>query len=251
MFELLTPFTFFLAALVALAAGIVKGTVGFAMPTVMISGLSSLMSPEIALAALLLPTLATNLWQSLRQGPKAAWASIKAFRIFLIAGGITMLLSAQLVPLLSARALLLVIGVPIMAFAVLQLVGWVPKLTHRNPATEAGAGAFTGFIGGLSGVWGPPTVTYLTALDTPKVEQVRILGTAFGLGAVLLVGAHLQSGVLRAETAMISAAMLVPALAGMAIGLQVQDRIDQTAFRRATLFVLLVAGANLIRRGLM
>ena len=40
-------------------------------------------------------------------------------------------------------------------------------------------------------------------------------------------------------------------LAGMAVGFAVQDRIDQAAFRKATLVVLLVAGGNLVRRGLM
>jgi hypothetical protein len=37
----------------------------------------------------------------------------------------------------------------------------------------------------------------------------------------------------------------------MAVGFAVQDRIDQAAFRKATLVVLLVAGGNLVRRGLM
>ncbi len=251
MFDLLPLMTFVLAAMVAFGAGVVKGTVGFAMPTIMISGLSSLMAPELALAALLLPTLVTNGWQALRQGPRAAWASIVKFRVFLIAGGVTMLFSAQLVPLLSMRALLLIIGVPIIIFALLQLAGWAPRLAQQHTSVEAGVGVFTGFIGGLSGVWGPPTVAYLTALDTPKVDQVRLQGAAFGLGAVLLVGAHVQSGILRLETAALSAMMLAPALLGMAVGLAIQDRIDQRAFRRATLLVLLIAGANLIRRALV
>ena len=46
-----------------------------------------------------------------------------------------------------------------------------------------------------------------------------------------------------------TAALVVPALIGMVIGQRVQDRIDQAAFRRLTLVVLCVAGANLIRRG--
>ncbi len=251
MFDLIPLTTLVLAALVSFAAGVVKGTVGFAMPTVMISGLSSLMSPELALAALLLPTLVTNVWQALRQGARAAWTSIRAFRVFLIVGGLTLLCAAQLVPILSARALLLIIGIPIIIFAILQLAGWSPRLAQQTLRTEATAGVVTGFIGGISGVWGPPTVAYLTALDTPKVDQVRLQGATFGLGALLLVGAHLQSGILRTETATLSALMLAPALLGMALGLRIQDRIDQRAFRRATLIVLLVAGANLIRRALI
>jgi uncharacterized membrane protein YfcA len=68
---------------------------------------------------------------------------------------------------------------------------------------------------------------------------------------VALLFAHMASGVVRAETLPFSLMLVIPALAGMFIGFRVQDRIDQAAFRRATLVVLLVAGGNLIRRGLM
>jgi uncharacterized membrane protein YfcA len=55
-----------LAILITLLAGVVKGVVGFALPMVMISGLTLIMPPEIALAALILPTLVANLTQALR-----------------------------------------------------------------------------------------------------------------------------------------------------------------------------------------
>jgi len=47
----------------------------------------------------------------------------------------------------------------------------------------------------------------------------------------------------------LSVIMIVPAVAGMWVGLRIQDRFDQATFRKVTLAVLLVAGANLIRRG--
>ncbi len=56
---------------------------------------------------------------------------------------------------------------------------------------------------------------------------------------------------MRAETAQFSALLILPAMAGMWIGLRMQDHIDQVAFRKLTLLVLLIAGFNLLRRGLM
>jgi len=94
-------------------------------------------------------------------------------------------------------------------------------------------------------------VAYLTALGTPKQEHVRVQGVIYGLGAVALLGAHIASGVVRTETIPFALALLPPALLGMWLGFAVQDRIDQVAFRKATLVVLLVAGGNLVRRGLM
>ena len=54
----LAPAGFVLAFVVALVAGTIKGLVGFAMPMIMVSGLSSIMAPDLALAGLILPTLA-------------------------------------------------------------------------------------------------------------------------------------------------------------------------------------------------
>ena len=251
LFSGLAPSLFALALGVALLAGVIKGVVGFAMPMVMISGLGSFMTPELALAGLILPTLVTNGMQALRQGFAMAWASIRRFRLFLVIGLVMLVGSAQLVTLLPVSVMLLLIGVPVTFFAVLQLLGWTLSLDGPRRGAEAAIGAFAGFIGGISGVWGPPTVAYLTAINTPKIEQMRVQGVIYGLGALALFGAHIQSGVMRAETAPFSAAMIVPAVLGMWLGTMIQDRIDQAVFRKVTLWVLLIAGANLIRRGLM
>lgn len=240
------------AAGVSLLAGLVKGMVGFAMPMIMISILGSVMAPDLALAALILPTLLANLWQALRQGPGAACRSLRRFRVFLIAGGILLLASAQLVGVLPGAVLLLLLGVPMTAFALATLAGRGLRLGHATgPRTEAALGAIAGFFGGISGVWGPPTVAMLVARDTDKAEQIRVQGVVYAMGSVLLTAAHLGSGVLSASTLPLSLAMVPPALAGMAAGFAIQDRIDQRVFRRATLAVLLVAGLNLVRRGLL
>jgi uncharacterized membrane protein YfcA len=143
------------------------------------------------------------------------------------------------------------IGCAVSGFAVMQLSGWQPNLPVRSARVEAAVGAFAGVTGGLSGIWGPPTVAYLTAMNTPKEEQVRAQGVIFGLGALLLFFAHVQSGVVRAQTLPFAALMIVPAVVGMWVGLQFQDRIAQATFKRLTLIVLFIGGLNLIRRGLL
>ncbi len=234
---------------IAVLAGIVKGVVGFAMPTVMISGLSSVLAPDVALAALILPTLVTNGMQALRQGLAEALASMRRFGVFLGAGLCALLVSSQLVAILPLRALLLAIGLPVTLFGLAQLAGWQPRLSQSRPV-EIGLGGLSGFIGGMSGIWGPTTVTYLTALGVEKREQMRVQGVIYGIGAVALALAHTGSGVLNASTVWLSAALIPPAVLGMWLGGLVQDRIDQQAFRRATLAVLVVAGLNLLRRAL-
>ena len=170
--------------------------------------------------------------------------------MFLLVGFVFLVSSAQLVRLLPTQVLLLVLGVPVTVFAFLQLFGLRFHLPKPSARIEAAVGAFAGFIGGLSGVWGPPTVAYLTAIDTPKNEHIRVQGVIYGLGAVALLAAHTGSGVLRAETLPLSLVLLPPAMVGMWFGVRWHDNIDQATFRKATLVVLSVAGLNLVRRGL-
>ncbi|MFV2003356.1 MAG: sulfite exporter TauE/SafE family protein [Paracoccaceae bacterium] len=238
--------------MVTLAAGFVKGAVGFGMPMIMISGLGSFLAPEVALAALILPTVLSNVWQALRGGLLAAWQSVLTFRLFIAVLLVFIALSAQLVRQIPSAWLSLILGIPVTLFALTQLLGWRLRLhegTKRR--TEVLIGAMAGITGGLSGVWGPPTVAYLTATDTPKVDQIRVQGVVYGSGAVVLFFAHLKSGVLNAQTLPLSLWLLIPALIGMAVGIRVQDRLDQELFRRATLAVLVIAGLNLIRRGII
>ncbi|MBK0327702.1 sulfite exporter TauE/SafE family protein [Rhodobacteraceae bacterium F11138] len=251
LFALLSPTEFMLAFVVTCLAGLVKGMVGFALPTIIVSGLGMFLSPELALAGLILPTLVANGIQALRQGPRAAVSSVRRFAVFLSVGLVFLLASAQLVRVLSQSAMLLLIGIPVVFFTVWQLAGSGFTLKAPSRKIEALVGAFAGFIGGFSGIWGPPTVAYLTALNTPKQEQMRVQGVIYSLGAVALTAAHVGSGVLRMETLPFSVALVVPAMLGMVVGSWFQDRIDQKTFRRVTLFVLLFAGLNLTRRGLM
>jgi uncharacterized membrane protein YfcA len=48
-----------------------------------------------------------------------------------------------------------------------------------------------------------------------------------------------------------AAASLVPNLLGVALGLRIQDRIDQQLFRRLVVVMIGVSGASLVVRGLL
>lgn len=241
------------AAAVMWLGGFVKGAIGFALPTIALTGLGSFLTAQEAVALLILPTLATNLWQTLRQGWRAAGETLRAFWKLNLVMSVTLAATAQLVPKIPAQTLFLILGIIVSTAAVLQLVGWRP-VTPEEPAKRAAVEVLTGIVagiaGGLSGVWGPPVLFFLLSIGAEKRLQVRMQGIAFLLGSIILVAAHLQSGVLNEITLPVSALMIVPAMLGMALGFVLQDRMAQDRFRKATLAVLTVAGLNLLRRGL-
>lgn len=241
-----------IACLTTVIAGFVKGAIGFAMPMIMISGLATVLSAEAALAALILPTVMTNAAQALRQGLRAALQSAWRFRLYLSVVLIFIMGSAQLVTIMPRNLMFLMIGVPVALFSLTQILGWhlsIKKEHHKR--AEVMIGCVAGFSGGLSGIWGPPTVAFLTAIETEKREQIRVQGVIYGAGAIVLLIAHIKSGVFTASTGSFSALMMVPAFLGMVLGMRVQDRLDQAKFKKATLIVLTIAGLNLIRRGLV
>lgn len=240
-----------LATAITVLAGMVKGAVGFAMPMIMISGLASFLPADQALAALILPTFATNLAQALRQGPAAALATTLEYRRLMITLCLVVAVTAQLVPVMPQALMLAMLGLPITTFAISQLAGWQARFDARNRGrAEVLAGAVGGFFGGISGVWGPPVIALLLSLDVEKRQNVRVQGVVYVIGSATLLAAHLGSGVANARTLPLSALLTLPALAGMLIGLAIHDRLDATRFRRWTLIILALTGLNLIRRAL-
>ena len=233
------------------AGGFTKGVVGFALPLIALSVMGSFLPYEVAVALLIVPTLVSNLFQTFRNGVGPAWGTFRRFWLLNLLLVTMIALSAQLVLALPDRLLFGILGITVAAFGASQLTGWQPRfdMAHRT-AIEIGVALVGGFFGGISGIWGPPIVMYLLAVRMPKVEMVRTQSLSFLLGSVVLLGAHLQSGVLNAVTLPASAWLVLPTMAAMFVGFGVQDRLDQAVFRKVTLAVLVLTGLNLLRRAL-
>jgi uncharacterized protein len=233
------------------AGGFAKGVVGFALPLIGLSLAGAFVPYQVAVALLILPMLVSNLVQALRQGIGPALETLHRFWLLNIVLVIMIALAAQLVVALPDRFLFGLLGVTVSAFGASQLVGWRPRFSRRHRvAVEVAVAVVAGFFGGLSGIWGPPIVMYLIATDLPKLELVRAQSLSFLLGSVVLMLAHLRSGVLNPVTLPASAWMVVPTMAAMVAGYRVHDRLDQRVFRTLTLLVLVLSGLNLVRRAL-
>ncbi len=234
---------------IAAVAGFVKGAVGFAMPLIILSGLSLYLEPAVAIAGLIVPTVVSNLVQAARFGWRAVRDAIFEYRRYIGVVCVMILISAQFVTRVAPDTYYLILGVLVTLLSLVQLLGLrlvIPP--ERRRLGDYTIGTFAGAMGGFSGTWGPPTVLYLLALDTPKAKSMLVQGVVYGLGSVTLVMGHLQSGVITAPSLAFSVLLLPAALVGQAAGMRMSDRLDPELFRRLTLVVILIAGMNLIRR---
>lgn len=229
-----------------------KGAVGFAMPLIMISGMGILIPPELVVAGIVIPIVISNMLQVARSGFGNAQIAMKEHWRYVLVVCVMILVAAQFVRSIPGNVMFIVLGVPVVVLCIIQIVGWRPQIPPRlRRPFEWTAGALAGTLGGLAGTWGPPTVLYLLALNTPRERQMSVQGVIYGLGSVMLLLGHLKSGILNAQTIGFSAALVLPALVGMWFGFRFGDRFDQERFRKVTLWVLVIAGVNLIRRGVM
>ena len=249
--ETLLPLTLLLVFLITLISGVIKGAIGFAMPLVMISGLSSLMDPKHAIAAIIFPIVFSNILQTFRKGLAPAIDALRDCWRYVLIVCLFIFASAQFVPNIPTQLFYLILGVPVVVLSLIQLFGIQLSIPvqYRKQA-EWLVGAISGALGGLAGTWGPTTVLYLLAIQTPKAKQIIIQGVVYGSGAVTLLFAHLQSGILNSQTAPLSAILLPIALIGMWLGFKIQDKLNQALFKKITLVVLVIAGLNLLRLGM-
>jgi uncharacterized membrane protein YfcA len=241
------------AAVVAITlfSGLVKGSIGLGQPLIMVTGLTMLLPPQLAIAGILFPIVLSNVMQTFRTGLAPAVAAMKDFWRYTLIVCVVIAIFAQIVPYLEPRIFYLILGVPVMTLSLVQLLGIRLHIPERSRGwAEWVVATISGAIGGVTGTWGPTTVLYLLAIDTPKARQVVVQGVIYGIGAVVLFVAHIQSGILNADTAPFSAALIVPSVIGMWLGFRIHDRLDQEVFRKATLVLLTVAGANLIWKGI-
>lgn len=246
------PLILSLAILVTLGAGIVKGAIGFAMPLIMVSLIGAIVEPKLALAGIVLPIVFSNIYQSFRTGYTQAKLVVRVHWRYILVTCLFIFLAAQLVPSIPNQIFYFILGVPVLLLTLIQLLGVKINIkTEHHKLSEWIVGTISGMLGGLAGTWGPTTVLYLLAINTVKERQVVVQGVIYGLGSITLLLGHLQSGILNSNTVVFSFVLLFPALLGMWLGFKIQSKLSHEQFRKITLFVLLLAGCNLIRLGWM
>ena len=232
-----------------IVAGTVKGMVGLGLPTTAIALMTLFVAPRTAIVMTLLPMLLANAWQVFRMGGILATARrYWIFAVTLMAGvAVTTLLAAQA----SDRVIYGTIGGVIVLFATLNLALTVPPLPMRfDRAAQVIFGILAGIMGGMTAVWAPPMAIYLTAMQVPKDDFVRATGLLIFLGSLPLVWGYWQTGQTSGPLMLVSAAMLIPTLAGFTIGERLRRSMDQERFRKVFLWVFLALGLNLIRRAI-
>lgn len=240
----------YLAPAVFLLGGVVKGGIGIGLPTTVIAILSQFVDPRFAIALSIVPIIVANLWQVHREG---RWrASLARFWPFSLTLAVVLFASGRLAALASGDTVMLVTGAGIVLFAGTSLIKHPPALSPRweRPA-QVVAGALSGVLGGLTGLWAPPMMILLLSLRLEKSEMVASLGMLLFLGGLPLLGSYAAHGLVTMEIFLWSLVMVVPVFIGFSVGEVVRGKLDAQRFQKALLLFFLLIGLNMIRRALI
>ena len=237
----MTPQDIVFGLAVFLLAGTVKGLVGLGLPTITIALTSLVLPLTEAIALIALPTIFTNVWQAAIGGRfrvilRRQWPLIVPLMIALY---LTMWLVGQKGP----NWAFLVLAAVLIVYSGLGLLR-IRLHIHADLEKPLAPviGVVSGFVAGLVGVPIIPLMPYLQGLDIKPSELVQSLGVVLCATSLTLTVSLLNFGLLDGPRAVVSAAAVVPALAGMWVGQQIRRRLSVEQFRLAVFWALLLTG---------
>lgn len=232
----------------AFVGGLTSGLSGFAMGLVVSGIWLHLITPTqtallIALCGLV--TQGAGMWR-VRQAIK--WQAVLPF----VAGSaVGVAIGALLLTTIDQNSVRLTIGVLLIVFSLYNLLR--PKFAVPEAGTPVAVvvGVANGVIGGLTGLGGIAMAVWSQLRGGNKDAQRAIfqpvmfatfLMTAISLGFV---------GTYTAETMKLYALALPALIAGIGCGIWLYGKLDDAAFRKVILVLLLASGASLVGPALL
>ena len=234
-------------AAVVLVAGFVKGAIGFGFPSLATPLLSLAVSVKTAVVVLILPNIVMDGIQFVRRGTPLA--TVRRFWPLLVSGAVGIVAGTRVLTLLSPGVATFILGLFVLGFVALNVTGLAPEVPRAwEPWLSPVAGLVAGLIGGVTNSPATALVLFFHGIGLDKHEFISSVAFTFFFYKLVQLGAVAWYGLLPWSLLGISVGLTAVALGGFAIGLRVQDRLDQRAFNRAVLVFLGGLGAWLVLR---
>jgi uncharacterized protein len=138
------------------------------------------------------------------------------------------------------------VGVLLVLYGIYSLARPTFKPVHAGVPIDVGIGVLNGLLGGLTGLTGIIVTIWCQARGWPKDVQ-RTVFQPVNLAAIVMAAISLGfSGTFTAETVSLYLLGLPVLLAGLWSGFKLYGSLDDAAFRKVLLLLLLVSGLTLI-----
>jgi uncharacterized membrane protein YfcA len=137
-------------------------------------------------------------------------------------------------------------GVVLVAYSVYALARPAIKPVRAGVAADVGVGALNGLLGGLTGLTGIVATIWCQLRGWPKDVHRMVFQPVNFMTAVIAAASLAAGGAVTPEVTEFYVLGLPLMLVGLWLGLRLYGRVDDAAFRKVVLGLLLASGLTLV-----
>lgn len=223
--------------------GIVSGLAGFAMGLVVSGIWLHILTPAQTAALIVCYGLMVQSYSIWKLRHALSWRTVAPF----IAGGVIGVpLGAALLTSTNPDYLRTGVGVLLVAYSGFFLLRPTVHTIRTDMKADFGVGIVNGILGGMTGLAGPIITIWCQLRGWRKDEQRAIFQPVILASFILTAASLTVNGTITIDLLKIYAMGLPFLAAGVWFGLKLYGRLDEMAFRKVILYLLLLSGLVLI-----
>ena len=152
--------------------------------------------------------------------------------------GIGIIIGVQVIDIVDKKTISIILGIIVLSATLHEI-----KFSdfEINSKYEKIIGIFASLIGGVTGgistIFGPPIILYLTALKLEKEHFVASVGVIWFCGSIILASLN-SVNILTTKTTVVSFVACIPVLVGLEVGKYIRDKIHQEIFNKILMVCL-------------
>ena len=232
--------------IIFLVSALLQGLSGFGFSILAVPLITLFIAPKTAVPILMLYSIIINLGV-LYSARKEI--DLKKIWLLLLAGIIGLPFGARLLVSLDGNILKIGIGILILIFGTLLLLGYRKKLKHEKIAMIP-IGIISGLLSGSISISGPPIIIFLANKQLGKHSFRGNLALYFFLLNIFTIPVFWLNGLFTKEVISHSVTFLPGLIVGVVAGNLLSHKVQEQHFRKFTLILLLIMGVLSIVSGL-
>lgn len=223
--------------------GVTTGLAGFAMGLVVSGIWLHILTPMQTAVLIVGYALLVQTYSIWKVRHALSWRKVTPF---IVGGAAGVPVGAVLLAHINPAHLRFGVGVLLILYSIYGLAKPSLKPVQGGIPSDVGIGFLNGLLGALTGLAGVIVTVWVQLRGLPKDSQRAIFQPVILAAMVMTAISLTLAGAVTAETIKLYLYGLPALAAGMWIGLKLYGKLDDAAFRKVILVLLLVSGLTLV-----
>jgi uncharacterized membrane protein YfcA len=230
------------SAFIILLASIVKGLTGFGFALTSLPMLTIFLTPKTAIPLI---TVCSVFLDGYTFTEARRLVQYKEISPLVVSGIVGMILGTYFLVSLDSAAIKLAIGTVTILFTLASLMGVNRKISNTKNASIP-IGLISGVLGGLTSISGPPIVLFFNNQNVEKtIFRANLIAYFFSM-YIATVPAYFFGNLITVDLLGLSVVLVPIMFLGAIIGIRASKKVNEAAFKKITLLLVLFTGITAI-----